>query len=82
MLIPLTCQSVLGLKERTEASFHIGQTALILFRSLLLQIIGCNLQLLETEEIKKQNDRGFILSLQHAIIFINFIICLVNRFIV
>lgn len=50
LLILLTCQSVLGLKESTEASFHIGQTALILLGSLLLQVNGCKLQLLKTEE--------------------------------
>ncbi len=49
VLIPLTCQGVLGLKERTEASFHIGKTTLILLGGLLLQITGCNLQLFKTE---------------------------------
>lgn len=54
VLIPLTCQSVLGLKECTEASFHIGQTALILLSGLLLEITRRKLQLLETKETEKR----------------------------
>lgn len=50
VLIPLTCQGILGLKERTEASFHVCQTPLILLGSLLLQITGCTLQLFKTEK--------------------------------
>lgn len=50
VLIPLTCQGILGLKERTEASFHVCQTPLILLGSLPLQITGCTLQLFKTEK--------------------------------
>ena len=54
VLIPLTCQSILSLKECTEASFHIGHTPLILLRGLFLQITGCNLQLVKSEEMEKE----------------------------